>query len=120
MISFTRIWLPAIVTLAGVLVMAIGRDEDALEGGAAIVGAGLSIYLINVLWRIGFTGDRERDEEDAARRFLDEHGYWPDEAPPAERPPPAASTRSEDEPRRARHVDVTSERRLGSRPRRRG
>jgi hypothetical protein len=26
-------------------------------------------------------GDRERDQEEAARRYFDEHGYWPDEAP---------------------------------------
>jgi hypothetical protein len=79
--------LPAIVTLAGILVMAIGGNDDALEGGAAIVGAGLSIWLMNLLWRIGFSGDRERVEEDDARSFFDRHGHWPDEPPPARRAP---------------------------------
>jgi hypothetical protein len=78
--------LPAAVTLAGILVMAIGGDDDALEGGAAIVGAGLSIWLMNLLWRIGFAGDRDRVEEDDARAFFDRHGHWPDEPPPAPRP----------------------------------
>jgi hypothetical protein len=32
-----------------------------------------------VLFRIGVEGDKERDREDAARRFFDEHGRWPDE-----------------------------------------
>jgi hypothetical protein len=31
-------------------------------------------------------GDRERDAEDEARAYFDEHGYWPGEEPP--RPDP--------------------------------
>ena len=54
-----------------------------VEGGARLVGAGLSVWLLNVLFRIGVSGDRERDDEDAARDFFDAHGYWPDEEPPA-------------------------------------
>jgi hypothetical protein len=34
--------------------------------------------LLNVLYRIGMQGDRERDREEEARRFFDEHGRWPD------------------------------------------
>jgi hypothetical protein len=82
-----RYWLPGVVVLAGVLAMVVGGSPEALEGGAAIVGAGASIWLINLLFRIGVTGDRERDEEDAARAYFDRHGRWPDEAArPA--PPP--------------------------------
>ena len=33
------------------------------------------------LIRTIFTGNDERAEEDAARRFFDEHGHWPDEDP---------------------------------------
>ena len=94
MLPFIRIWLPAVVTLAGVIVMAVGGFDDiALEGGAGIVGAGLSIWLMNVMLRIGFNDGDDRDREDAARDFYGEHGYWPDEAPPpgrAAREPTAA------------------------------
>ena len=31
-----------------------------------LVGAGLSVWLLNMLFRIGVSGDRERDEEDRA------------------------------------------------------
>jgi hypothetical protein len=34
---------------------------------------------MNVFFRIGASGDKDRDDEDAARDFLDAHGYWPDE-----------------------------------------
>lgn len=87
MLTFVRIWLPAVVTLAGVLVIVIGRDEIALEGGAGIIGAGLAIWLMNVLFRVGLHDDRDRDAEDAARDFFDAHGHWPDEAPPTGNPP---------------------------------
>jgi hypothetical protein len=88
--SLVRYWLPGIVIFGGVLVMIIGRGDNALIGGAGIIGAGLSIWLLNLLYRMGAIGDRERDQEEAARAFFDAHGYWPDERPPSrERPVPA-------------------------------
>jgi hypothetical protein len=71
-----RYVLPAAVTIAGVVVMAFGSEGD-LEGGAGIVSAGLAIYFLNWLFRIGVRGDRERDAEEAARRYFDRHGRWP-------------------------------------------
>jgi hypothetical protein len=81
-LQLVRYWLPLVVTLAGIAVMVIGRDADALEGGAGIVGAGLAIWLLNFLYRVGAHDDVDRDEEDAARDFYDTHGHWPDEPPP--------------------------------------
>jgi hypothetical protein len=56
--------------------MALGSETD-LEGGASIVSAGLAIYFLNWLFRIGVTGDRERDAEQAARDYYKRHGRWP-------------------------------------------
>jgi len=81
-LPLVRYWLPLVVTLAGLAVMVIGRNADALEGGAGIVGAGLSIWLLNFLYRVGAHDDVDRDDEDAARDFYDTHGHWPDEDPP--------------------------------------
>ena len=44
------------------------------------VGAGLALLLLNVLYRYGAEGDRERDAEEAAREYFAQHGHWPDEA----------------------------------------
>ena len=44
-----------------------------------VLGAGLAIWLINVLFRIGASGDIEREEEDRAREYFDRHGHWPGE-----------------------------------------
>jgi hypothetical protein len=79
LMRFVRWWLPGLVVLGGVIAWLVGPTVDRLEGAAGIVGAGLAILLLNVLFRIGLTGDRERDDEDAARDFFDRHGRWPDE-----------------------------------------
>jgi hypothetical protein len=42
-------------------------------------GTASPVLLLNVLYRIGVQGDRDRDREEEARRFFDEHGRWPDE-----------------------------------------
>ncbi len=72
-----RYVLPACVIVAGLVVMALGGESD-LEGGAGIVSAGLAIFFINWLFRIGAAGERERDAEDAAREHFERHGRWPD------------------------------------------
>jgi len=75
-----RYVLPAAVLLGGLIVMALGSESD-LEGGAGIVSAGLAIYAMNWLYRASVDGDRARDEEEAARTYLQAHGHWPDEPP---------------------------------------
>jgi hypothetical protein len=71
-----RYILPTVVVIAGVVVMTMGSESD-LEGGASIVSAGLAIYFVNWLFRMGASGERERDAEDAARDYYDRHGRWP-------------------------------------------
>jgi uncharacterized membrane protein len=63
------------------LVALIRQDDIWGEGGALILSAGLSVWLLNVLHRVGVRGDTERDREAAARRYFDEHGRWPDDGP---------------------------------------
>jgi hypothetical protein len=75
---FIRYVLPAAGFLAGLIVMALGSEAD-VEGGAGIIGASLAIFAVNWLFRAGVKGDREREREDAAREYFDEHGHWPDE-----------------------------------------
>jgi hypothetical protein len=71
-----RYVLPTVVVIAGAVVMAIGSEND-LEGGAGIISAGLAIYFLNWLYRIGVSGDREREREEAAREYFSRHGRWP-------------------------------------------
>lgn len=71
-----RYVLPIAVVIAGLVIMALGSESD-LEGGASIVSAGLAIYFVNWLFRIGADGDHERDAEQAARDYFNQHGRWP-------------------------------------------
>jgi hypothetical protein len=72
-----RYVLPAAVILAGIVVMSFGSEAN-LEGGAAIVSAGLAIFFLNWLFRTGAAGESQRDAEDRARDYFDRHGRWPD------------------------------------------
>lgn len=77
-----RIWMPATILVAGVvLVIVRGGDETSLEGAAALWGAGLSVALLNWLHRMGVAGDSERSDEDDARAYFAKHGHWPDDVP---------------------------------------
>jgi len=80
-VVLVRYGLPALVAVAGVVILVFNRSINGLEGAAMFVGAAGAILLLNVLYRVGVTGDEERDREAAARDYLDEHGHWPDEDP---------------------------------------
>ncbi len=71
-----RYGLPLAILIAGIVVVAT------LGGGfaafALFFSAATAILLLNVLFRIGVEGDKERDREEAARAYFDEHGRWPD------------------------------------------
>jgi succinate dehydrogenase/fumarate reductase cytochrome b subunit len=75
-----RYGLPAAILLAGVLALVFSHSINGVEGLAMGIGVGASVLLLNVLYRVGVTGDLERDEEEAARVYFDEHGRWPDES----------------------------------------
>jgi hypothetical protein len=78
--NVVRYGIPGAILLAGLIVSAVG-GRIGVEAGALFISAGTAVLLLNVLYRLGVEGDRERDREEDARRYFDEHGYWPDEAP---------------------------------------
>jgi hypothetical protein len=80
---FLRYWLPGLICVSGIAYAATrGFDEFGIEVAVAAVAAGSSLWFMNVLLRVGFRGEAERDAEEEARQFLDRHGHWPDEPPP--------------------------------------
>jgi hypothetical protein len=85
LLNAVRFGIPIALILAGFVLLFVTDGATRWDGFAMCVGAGLSVALINVLFRFGARGDEEREAEEEARRFFSEHGHWPDEPPPAGR-----------------------------------
>ena len=76
---WVRYVLPGVLVLAGFASLFVVDDTTKWDAFAMLVGAGLSVALLNVLFRFGAKGDEEREREEAARDYLAEHGHWPDD-----------------------------------------
>jgi hypothetical protein len=74
-----RYVVPAVLVVIGFVILFTAGESLRWEGWAMCVGAGLAILLLNVLYRYGASGDRERTAEDEAREYFAAHGRWPDE-----------------------------------------
>jgi hypothetical protein len=72
-----RYGIPLALVLAGVIVSATAGGVG-IAAGALFFSAGSAVLLLNVLYRIGVEGDKERDREERAREYFDQHGRWPD------------------------------------------
>jgi hypothetical protein len=84
-----RYGIPLVLVVAGLIVSATAGSVG-LAAGALFFSAGTAVLLLNVLYRIGVEGDKERDTEQEARDFFDQHGRWPDEPDSATRGRPRA------------------------------
>ncbi|HEU4657177.1 MAG TPA: hypothetical protein VFR97_06610 [Capillimicrobium sp.] len=76
--TIVRWGVPLAIIAAGFYL--VGRSAEGVA--EAIIAAGICVIVANVLLRVGFSDARDRDREEEARRFFDEHGHWPDEPPP--------------------------------------
>ena len=82
LLIFTRYVLPGMIALAGVVVMIVVSDRQiAFEIGGMFLGAAVAVFLLNFFFRMGVSGDVDRDREEEARRYFDRHGHWPGEKP---------------------------------------
>ncbi len=81
-----RYGIPLVLFIAGTIVTATA-GRVGLAAGALFFSAASAVLLLNVLYRIGVEGDKERDREESAREFFDKHGRWPDEPESAARRP---------------------------------
>jgi hypothetical protein len=74
-----RYGIGAAMVLAGIVMLIVSPSGLGVDGFAMAVGGGLSVLLINFLFRLSVESDRERVQEEQARDYFDEHGVWPDE-----------------------------------------
>ena len=78
-VPLVRYGVPAVLILAGFVCLFVAPGNLAAEGWALFTGAGMAVLLLNMLFRIGIEGERDRDREEAAREYFSEHGRWPGE-----------------------------------------
>jgi hypothetical protein len=78
-VLFVRYGIPAVLIVAGFVCYAVAPESSRNEGSALFIGSGVSVLLLNLLYRIGVSGDADRDRENEAREYFSEHGAWPDE-----------------------------------------
>lgn len=77
-----RYGIPVLLIAVGLGFLLFASDDIRLEAWAVFTGAGLSVLLLNALYRVGVSGETDRDQEDDARAYLEQHGEWPAEDPP--------------------------------------
>ena len=83
-LQIVRYGIPLVLFVAGVVVAATS-GRIGMAAGAMFISAATAVLLLNVIYRIGVEGDKDRTREEDARRFFDEHGRWPDEPESAAR-----------------------------------
>jgi hypothetical protein len=74
-----RYVLPAVLILLGIVLWPVNPNGLGIDLFAMLVGAGISVLLLNALFRLGSKGDEERQAEADARDYFSSHGHWPDE-----------------------------------------
>lgn len=81
LLLLVRWGLPALLIVAGFVILFADSGSRRWDGWAMCVGAAFSLMFLTVVFGLGAKGDLEREDEEAARQYLREHGHWPDEAP---------------------------------------
>jgi hypothetical protein len=75
-VHFVRWGLPLGLVLAGVIVL-LAADVEGV--GESLIAAGVCVVVANALFRFAFRDSKDREREERAREYFDEHGHWPDD-----------------------------------------
>jgi hypothetical protein len=84
MLVATRVGLPALLIIAGAIMIAIGHggtNNVTAVTGLVLIGIALMVGLLNWLFRMSVESNQDREREELAREYFDRHGHWPDEPP---------------------------------------
>ena len=72
-----RIGAPAALIVAGVVLVIVFDGRGAEGAGYTLIGCAALLILSIVIFRAGLASNADRDREEDARVFFDEHGRWP-------------------------------------------
>ena len=71
-----RYGAPATFVVAGLILVVVG-DRATRAAGYTLLGSAALLVLSVVIFRAGLASNDDRDREEEARLFFDEHGRWP-------------------------------------------
>jgi protein-S-isoprenylcysteine O-methyltransferase Ste14 len=86
----TRVWLPAAIAVAGVVLIVIGHasvstftNNHSLESGAgvALLIVAIVVWMVNWMYRLSVRSNEDREIEERARDHFDRTGRWPEDEP---------------------------------------
>jgi drug/metabolite transporter (DMT)-like permease len=81
MLRATRVWLPLALAVMGAVLTFLGHGRSNLAAvGVCLLLIALAVWLINWLFLMSLESNREREQEEEARRSFDRTGHWPDDA----------------------------------------
>jgi protein-S-isoprenylcysteine O-methyltransferase Ste14 len=90
-LSATRVWLPAAIAVAGIVLLVIGHGSysnlastHSLESaaGVSLLLVALIVWMLNWMYRLSVRSNEDREYEERAREYFDRTGRWPDEDQP--------------------------------------
>jgi len=80
LLNATRVWIPVLIAIAGLAGIVVGHGKNATAGaGVGLVLVAIIVWMINWMYRMSIDSNREREREEDARVYFDQHGRWPDE-----------------------------------------
>jgi preprotein translocase subunit SecF len=82
LLAATRVWLPVVIAVAGLALIAAGHgsvNSFSAAAGVGLIIVALIVWMLNWMFRMSLSSNRDREREEAAREYFDRHGRWPDE-----------------------------------------
>jgi hypothetical protein len=80
LLNITRVWLPVSVAVIGLVLCVVGHGKTTLAAvGVCLILVALSVWLLNLMFRLSVQSNREREHEEAARDYFERYGHWPGE-----------------------------------------
>jgi hypothetical protein len=76
-----RYGIGAVMILGGLVLLIASPAGMGVDGFAMAAGGGLSVLLLNFMFRLSVSSERDREREEEARTYFDEHGDWPPDEP---------------------------------------
>lgn len=76
-----RYGIGGVLVAAGIVMLIISPGGLGVDGFALAAGGGLSVLLLNALYRLSVSSELDREREEQARAYLEVHGEWPEDQP---------------------------------------